>query len=307
MISVDGLTKRSGPKLAIDDLSFEVQPGRVTGFLGPNGSGKSTTMRCMVDLDRPQAGTVLFSGRRYQDIVDPVTSIGALLDASYVHPGRSARHHLEWLAISNHLGRTRVSEVLELVGLTEVAHRRVKTYSLGMKQRLGLAATMLGDPEVIILDEPANGLDPEGIRWMRDMLKYLAGQGRAVLVSSHQLSEIALMAEDLVVIGRGRLIAQEPARDFIARHTTTRVRVRSPQISDLVENLREQGADVLPAGETLTTDGALVTGLNLAAVGELAHQRSIILHELSEVTDSLEDAFLAVTKDDQEYRSGSSS
>ncbi len=307
MISVEGLTKRFGTKLAIDDLSFEVQPGRVTGFLGPNGSGKSTTMRCMVDLDRPQAGIVRFSGRRYQDIVDPVTSIGALLDASYVHPGRSARHHLEWLAISNHLDRTRVSEVLELVGLTEVAHRRVKTYSLGMKQRLGLAATMLGDPEVIILDEPANGLDPEGIRWMRDMLKYLAGQGRAVLVSSHQLSEIALMAEDLVVIGRGRLIAQEPARDFIARHTTTRVRVRSPQINDLVENLREQGADIRPAGETLATDGALVTGFNMAAVGELAHQHGVVLHELSEVTDSLEDAFLAVTKDDQEYRSGSSS
>ncbi len=307
MISVEGLTKRFGSKLAIDDLSFEVQPGRVTGFLGPNGSGKSTTMRCMVDLDRPQAGTVRFSGRCYKDIVDPVTSIGALLDASYVHPGRSARHHLEWLAISNHLDRTRVSEVLELVGLTEVAHRRVKTYSLGMKQRLGLAATMLGDPEVIILDEPANGLDPEGIRWMRDMLKYLAGQGRAVLVSSHQLSEIALMAEDLVVIGRGRLIAQEPARDFIARHTTTRVRVRSPQISDLVESLRGKGADVSPEEEPLTTDGVLVAGLNMATVGELAHQHGVILHELSEVTDSLEDAFLAVTKDDQEYRSGPSS
>lgn len=307
MISVEGLTKRFGSKLAIDDLSFEVQPGRVTGFLGPNGSGKSTTMRCMVDLDRPQAGTVRFSGRCYQDIVDPVTSIGALLDASYVHPGRSARHHLEWLAISNHLDRTRVSEVLELVGLTEVAHRRVKTYSLGMKQRLGLAATMLGDPEVIILDEPANGLDPEGIRWMRDMLKYLAGQGRAVLVSSHQLSEIALMAEDLVVIGRGRLIAQEPARDFIARHTTTRVRVRSPQISDLVESLRGQGAAISLEEEPLTTNGVLVAGLNLATVGELAHQHGVILHELSEVTDSLEDAFLAVTKDDQEYRSGPSS
>lgn len=307
MISVEGLTKRFGSKLAIDDLSFEVQPGRVTGFLGPNGSGKSTTMRCMVDLDRPQAGTVRFSGRCYQDIVDPVTSIGALLDASYVHPGRSARHHLEWLAISNHLDRTRVSEVLELVGLTEVAHRRVKTYSLGMKQRLGLAATMLGDPEVIILDEPANGLDPEGIRWMRDMLKYLAGQGRAVLVSSHQLSEIALMAEDLVVIGRGRLIAQEPARDFIARHTTTRVRVRSPQISDLVESLRGQGAAISLEEEPLITDGVLVAGLNMATVGELAHQHGVILHELSEVTDSLEDAFLAVTKDDQEYRSGPSS
>ncbi|MGA0886181.1 MAG: ABC transporter ATP-binding protein, partial [Ilumatobacteraceae bacterium] len=203
MISVEGLTKRFGTTLAIDNLSFDVQPGRVTGFLGPNGSGKSTTMRCMVDLDRPQSGTVRFSGRRYGEIAHPIRMIGVLLDASYVHPGRSARRHLEWLAMSNHLERQRVDEVLSLVGLSEVAHRRVKTFSLGMKQRLGLAATMLGDPEVIILDEPANGLDPEGIRWMRDMLRYLAGQGRAVLVSSHQLSEIALMAQDLVVIGRG--------------------------------------------------------------------------------------------------------
>ncbi|MGA0388383.1 MAG: ABC transporter ATP-binding protein, partial [Ilumatobacteraceae bacterium] len=203
MITVEGLTKRFGNTVAIDDLHFSVQPGRVTGFLGPNGSGKSTTLRCMVDLDHPQSGNVTFSGKQYRQIEDPIRTIGVLLDASYVHPGRSARHHLEWLAISNHLDRQRVDEVLALVGLTDVAHRRVKTFSLGMKQRLGLAATMLGDPEVVILDEPANGLDPEGIRWMRDMLQYLAGQGRAVLVSSHQLSEMALMAEDLVVIGRG--------------------------------------------------------------------------------------------------------
>lgn len=307
MISVEGLTKRFGTKLAIDDLSFEVQPGRVTGFLGPNGSGKSTTMRCMVNLDRPQSGTVQFSGRRYQEITHPIRSIGVLLDASYVHPGRSARHHLEWLAISNELERKRVEAVLELVGLTEVAHRRVKTFSLGMKQRLGLAATMLGDPEVIILDEPANGLDPEGIRWMRDMLRYLAGQGRAVLVSSHQLSEIALMAEDLVVIGRGQLIAQEPARDFIARHTTTRVRVRSPQIDDLVFAMRELEAEISPRDSSSSGDAVYVTGLTMIEIGELAHQRGVMLHELSEVTDSLEDAFLAVTKDDQEYRSGSSS
>jgi ABC-2 type transport system ATP-binding protein len=307
MISVEGLTKRFGATVAIDDLSFDVQPGRVTGFLGPNGSGKSTTMRCMVDLDRPQTGIVRFSGRRYQEIVDPLRSIGVLLDASYIHPGRSARHHIEWLAMSNHLERTRVDEVLELVGLTEVAQRRVKTFSLGMKQRLGLAATMLGDPEVIILDEPANGLDPEGIRWMRDMLRYLAGQGRAVLVSSHQLSEIALMAEDLVVIGRGRLIAQEPAQDFIARNTTTRVRVRSPQIDDLANSMREQGVEVASLSETSTNDLVLVTGLTMTEIGELAHRLGAVLHELAAVTDSLEDAFLAVTRDDQEYRSGSSS
>lgn len=306
MISVEGLTKRFGTTLAIDDLSFDVQPGRVTGFLGPNGSGKSTTMRCMVDLDRPQMGTVRFSGRRYGEIAQPIRMIGVLLDASYVHPGRSARRHLEWLAMSNHLERQRVDEALSIVGLSEVAHRRVKTFSLGMKQRLGLAATMLGDPEVIILDEPANGLDPEGIRWMRDMLRYLAGQGRAVLVSSHQLSEIALMAEDLVVIGRGKLIAQEPASSFIARHTTTRVRVRSPQLDSLVHAMREQGAEVSFSGEATADDGALVTGLSMVEIGELAHSRNMSLHELSEVTDSLEDAFLAVTKDDQEYRSGDS-
>jgi ABC-2 type transport system ATP-binding protein len=307
MISVEGLTKRFGATVAIDDLSFEVQAGRVTGFLGPNGSGKSTTMRCMVDLDRPQTGLVRFAGRRYREFADPLRSIGVLLDASYIHPGRSARHHLEWLAMSNHLERTRVDEVLELVGLTEVAQRRVKTFSLGMKQRLGLAATMLGDPEVIILDEPANGLDPEGIRWMRDMLRYLAGQGRAVLVSSHQLSEIALMAEDLVVIGRGRLIAQEPAPEFIARHTTTRVRVRSPQIDDLANNMRAQGAEVVSLGETPSIDQVLVTGLTMTEIGELAHRHGAVLYELAAVTDSLEDAFLAVTKNDQEYRSGPSS
>lgn len=307
MISVEGLTKRFGATVAIDDLSFEVQAGRVTGFLGPNGSGKSTTMRCMVDLDRPQTGLVRFAGRRYREFADPLRSIGVLLDASYIHPGRSARHHLEWLAMSNHLERTRVDEVLELVGLTEVAQRRVKTFSLGMKQRLGLAATMLGDPEVIILDEPANGLDPEGIRWMRDMLRYLAGQGRAVLVSSHQLSEIALMAEDLVVIGRGRLIAQEPAPEFIARHTTTRVRVRSPQIDDLANSMRAQGAEVVSLGETPSIDQVLVTGLTMTEIGELAHRHGAVLYELAAVTDSLEDAFLAVTKNDQEYRSGPSS
>ena len=307
MISVEGLTKRFGATVAIDDLSFEVQAGRVTGFLGPNGSGKSTTMRCMVDLDRPQTGLVRFAGRRYREFADPLRSIGVLLDASYIHPGRSARHHLDWLAMSNHLERTRVDEVLELVGLTEVAQRRVKTFSLGMKQRLGLAATMLGDPEVIILDEPANGLDPEGIRWMRDMLRYLAGQGRAVLVSSHQLSEIALMAEDLVVIGRGRLIAQEPAPEFIARHTTTRVRVRSPQIDDLANSMRAQGAEVVSLGETPSIDQVLVTGLTMTEIGELAHRHGAVLYELAAVTDSLEDAFLAVTKNDQEYRSGPSS
>ncbi len=307
MISVEGLTKRFGATVAIDDLSFEVQAGRVTGFLGPNGSGKSTTMRCMVDLDRPQTGLVRFAGRRYREFADPLRSIGVLLDASYIHPGRSARHHLEWLAMSNHLERTRVDEVLELVGLTEVAQRRVKTFSLGMKQRLGLAATMLGDPEVIILDEPANGLDPEGIRWMRDMLRYLAGQGRAVLVSSHQLSEISLMAEDLVVIGRGRLIAQEPAPEFIARHTTTRVRVRSPQIDDLANSMRAQGAEVVSLGETPSIDQVLVTGLTMTEIGELAHRHGAVLYELAAVTDSLEDAFLAVTRNDQEYRSGPSS
>ena len=229
MISVQQLTKRFGVKTAVDQLSFDVRPGVVTGFLGPNGSGKSTTMRCMLGLDRADTGTTLFDGRLYRDLPTPLHEVGSLLDAGYVHPGRSARNHLRWLAAANGISRSRVDEVIALVGLEAVARKRLRSYSLGMKQRLGLAAVLLGDPHTVILDEPANGLDPEGIRWIREVLVHLASQGRTVLVSSHQLAEMALIADDLVVIGQGRLIEQSTVDEFITRHADRWVRIVSPQ------------------------------------------------------------------------------
>jgi ABC-2 type transport system ATP-binding protein len=299
VIEVRGLTKRFGRVVAVDDLTFDVRPGVVTGFLGPNGSGKSTTMRCMLHLDRAERGTATFGGRPYTALERPLLEIGALLDAGYVHPGRSGRNHLRWLAASNRLPASRVDEVLALVGLADVATRRVKGYSLGMRQRLGLAGVLLGDPHTVILDEPANGLDPEGIRWIRDVLVHLAREGRTVLVSSHLLSEMALMADDLVVIGRGRLIEQCSVGDFVARHATRWVVVRSPQLATLVEALHRTGAKVRPDG-----DGAAhVFGIAVEAVGELAAANGVVLHELSVGTESLEDAFLSATAGDQEYRS----
>jgi len=304
VIEVDGLTKRFGRHVAVDNLSFTVAPGRVTGFLGPNGSGKSTTMRCMVGLDHSESGTVRFDGVPYRSISRPLSSVGLLLDASYVHPARSGRNHLRWLAAANRIGKDRVEEVLALVGLAEVADKRLKNYSLGMKQRLGLAAALLGDPATVILDEPANGLDPEGIRWIRDMLRFLASQGRAVLVSSHQLSEMSLMAEDLVVIGRGRLIDQCSVHEFVRRNTTSRVRVRSPQVGEILRQARLLGATVEYVGDSAVSDTAMISGVSIVTVGETSAKVGAVLHELTEVTESLEDAFLAVTADEQEYRSG---
>ncbi len=300
MITVDDLTKRFGSKIAVDHLGFDVRPGVVTGFLGPNGSGKSTTMRCMLGLDRHESGTTLFDGRPYRSLQRPLHDVGALLDAGYVHPGRSGRNHLRWLAASNGIGRRRVDEVLDLVGLTPVAGARVRSYSLGMRQRLGLAGVLLGDPRTVILDEPANGLDPEGIRWIRDVLTHLAGQGRTVLVSSHQLSEISLMADDLVVIGQGRLIEQCTVADFIDRHADRWVRVRSPQAEAFAAVLRATGAEV----DTVDPDTIDIHGVPAAQVGELAAARSVVLHELSPQTGSLEDAFLKVTAAAVEFRSG---
>ncbi len=303
MIEVRGLTKRFGKIVAVDDLSFDVEPGRVTGFLGPNGSGKSTTMRCMLGLDRYERGSATFSGRPYGALAKPLHEVGSLLDAGYVHPGRTARNHLRWLAASNGIPRGRVEEVLELVGLTDVARRRVKGYSLGMRQRLGLAGVMLGEPHTVILDEPANGLDPEGIRWIRDILVHLAQQGRTVLVSSHLLSEMALMAQDLVVIGRGRLIEQCSVADFIDRHSTKWVIVRSPQIDHLVTAISGAGGKVRrPDDPTAAANSAQVYGMSVEAVGELAARNQFVLHELSVRTESLEDAFLTATAGDQEYR-----
>ena len=296
MIDVEGLTKRYGSTTAVDDLSFSVRTGVVTGFLGPNGSGKSTTMRCMIGLDRMQAGRALFDGKKYADLKNPLHEVGALLDAGNAHSGRSARNHLRWMAASNGLPAKRVDEVLDIVGLQQVAKKRVGQFSLGMKQRLGIASVLLGDPRVVILDEPANGLDPEGIRWIREMLKHLASQGRAVLVSSHLLSEMALIADELVVIGKGRLIEQCTVDQFISRHARKWVVVRSPQLGTLVDVARAQGMQVA-TNET----AAEFHGVASETIGELAAANGVVLHELSTQTGSLEDAFLEVTASSVEY------
>ena len=298
MITAVGLSKHYGPTLAVDRLSFEVQPGHVTGFLGPNGSGKSTTMRLLLGLDRPSAGTSSFSGTPYHELEHPLREVGALLDAAYVHPSRKARHHLWALAASNGIAKKRVDEVLGLVGLSEVANRRVKTFSLGMKQRLGIAAALLGDPHTMILDEPGNGLDPEGIRWVRDFLAHLAKQGRTVFVSSHLLSEMALMADHLVVIGQGRLMEEGSVAAIVDRYADKFVRVRSPQLDRLVALVRSKGATA-----TLTDDrAAQLRGFPVEAVGELAAANSIVLHELTNESGSLEEAFLNLTGVAQQYR-----
>jgi ABC-2 type transport system ATP-binding protein len=300
MIEVTGLRKRFGNKVAVDDLSFVVQPGRVTGFLGPNGSGKSTTMRCMIGLDRAESGSARFRGQAYTGFRRPLTEVGVLLDAGYVHPGRTARNHLRWIAASNGIASSRVGEVLDLVGLSDVGGQKVKGFSLGMKQRLGLASAMLGDPHTIILDEPANGLDPEGIRWIRAVLVHLAGMGRTVFVSSHLLGEMATMADDLVVIGQGRLIEQSTVADFVERHSDRWVRVRSPQIAELTAALAQAGYAVRPV-DAVTAD---VLGTTSEVVGQMAAARSVVLHELSPQTGSLEDAFLRATTGSVEYTGG---
>lgn len=298
MIEVRELTKRFGHTAAVDQLSFDVLPGRVTGFLGPNGSGKSTSMRCMLALDRADAGTALFDGRPYTSMRRPLYEVGALLDAGYVHPGRSARNHLRAISASNGIAAARVDEVLAQVGLTEVARRRVGTFSLGMRQRLGLAAVLLGDPHTVILDEPANGLDPEGIRWIRDVMVHLASQGKTVLVSSHLLSEMSQMADDLIVIGMGRLIETSSVTDFVSKHARQWVRVRSPQIDLLAQQLRDEGAAVTSVDPTTVE----VVGVPAATIGEMAARCGAVLHELAPLQGSLEDAYLEVTAGAQEYR-----
>jgi ABC-2 type transport system ATP-binding protein len=301
VIEVLSLTKRFGKTVAVDDLSFSVHAGRVTGFLGPNGAGKSTTMRCMLGLDRPNAGTASFDGKPLARLPKALQEVGALLDAGYVHPTRKARHHLWALAASNGIARSRVDEVIELVGLSGVASRRVGGFSLGMRQRLGIAGALLGDPPHLLFDEPANGLDPEGILWIRTFLRALAEQGRTVLVSSHLLSEMAQMADQLVVIGRGRLIAQASVDEFVRQAAGSWVSVRSPHALRLAELLRERGLPV-----TAGTDGQSLTvsGIDAAGVGELAASVGMVLHELTPQQASLEEAFLEVTKESTEYRAG---
>ena len=296
VVEARGLSKRYGAKLAVDDLSFDVRPGSVTGFLGPNGAGKSTTMRLMLGLDKG-AGRTTFDGKPFETLAHPLREVGALLEAKPFHPTRKARNHLKMLAVSNDIPLTRVDEVLELVGLTEVAGGKPKTFSLGMGQRLGLAAALLGDPHTLLLDEPANGLDPQGITWLRGTLKHLAGQGRSVFVSSHLLAEMALMADALVVIGRGRLVASGPVEDFVRGSADGSVIVRTPDLERLADLLRQRGGAVQPAA-----DGTLVvTGLSPQIVGDLAYDAGIRLHELSPRTATLEEAFLAATEESEEF------
>ncbi len=296
MIEVSGLTKRFGNTLAVDDLTFNVREGVVTGFLGPNGAGKSTTMRLILGLDRPTAGTACVDGRSYGSLPGPLYEVGALLDAKDVHGGRTARNHLRALAQSNGIPVRRVDEVLEMTGIESVADKRIKGFSLGMSQRLGIAAALLGDPRVLMLDEPVNGLDPEGILWMRNFLRYLASQGRTVFVSSHLMSEMALTADHLVVIGRGRLMADVSTKEFIEQNTSRTVRVRSPQLSRLAEVLRRKGVSFEPNGEFLDVRDA-----TCAQVGDLAAENQLPIHELFEQRASLEEAFMELTRESVQY------
>lgn len=298
MIEARGLTKRYGARTAVDDLSFDVQPGVVTGFLGPNGSGKSTTMRLLLGLDRPNAGSATFDGKPYTSYAQPLREVGALLDAGYLHPTRKARSHLRGIAASNNLPASRVDEVIAMVGLAEVAGKRVGGFSLGMKQRLGIAAAMLGDPRTVLFDEPANGLDPEGVRWIREFVKHLASQGRTVFVSSHLLSEVALMADRLIVIGKGRLIASSTVDEFVSRFGHSWVRVQSPGMAALSQLLQGMGATLQFDNPTT----AHVYGASAADIGNLAASHGIVLHQLADQSGSLEDAYLEVTNQTVEYR-----
>ncbi len=300
MIEVQNLTKRFGETTAVDGLSFSVEPGRVTGFLGPNGAGKSTTMRMIMGLDTPTGGTVSVNGRPYAEHRRPLFEVGALLDAKAVHSGRAAYNHVLCLAQSNGIPRSRVDEAIDRVGLRSVARKRAGGFSLGMSQRLGIAAALLGDPRVLLFDEPVNGLDPEGIRWIRNFLRSLAAEGRTVFVSSHLMSEMALTADHLIVIGRGRLIADSSVDEFVRRNTQSYLRVRSPRAADLLRIIAAAGA----RGEQ-QPDGAIsVTGIEIGALGDLALESGIALHELSLQQASLEEAFMELTRDSVEYHAG---
>jgi ABC-2 type transport system ATP-binding protein len=298
MIQVENLTKRYGPTVAVDGLGFEVRPGLVTGFLGPNGSGKSTTLRVIVGLDHPDSGRVTVNGSPYGAHVRPLREVGALLEAKSIHPGRTAYNHLWCLARSNGIGRARVTAVLDRVGLSDVAGKRAGEFSLGMSQRLGIAAALLGDPGILLFDEPVNGLDPEGIQWVRNLMRGLAGEGRTVFVSSHLMSEMSLTADHLVVIGRGRLIADASVSDFVGGSHRAEARVRTPRAEELVPLLKAAGAAVEPG-----TDGTLVvTGLAAAAIGDLAAAHQLALHELTPVQASLEEVFMELTRDHVDYQ-----
>ena len=298
MIEVRGLTKRYGAKTAVDNLTFSIEPGKVTGFLGPNGAGKTTTMRCILGLDYADEGVVSVGGETYHDLAYPMREVGALLEAKAVHGGRSAYNHLLCLAQTNSLPSRRVGEVLELVGLSDVARKRSKGFSLGMSQRLGIAATLLGDPKVLMFDEPGNGLDPEGILWIRNLMKSLAGEGRTVFVSSHLMSEMENTADHLIVIGRGKLIADCTMSEFIARSSTTAVRVRTPSPDQLLRAMTTGGA-----ATRVEPDGSIeVHGMSAQQIGDVAFALGVRLHELTTVRASLEEAFMELTASSVEYR-----
>jgi ABC-2 type transport system ATP-binding protein len=300
MIEARGLTKRYGGTLAVDHLSFSVEPGKITGFLGPNGAGKTTTMRLILGLDRPTDGTVSVNGKPFGQLARPMHEVGALLDAKAMHGGRSAYNHLLCLAQTNNLPRRRVGEVLELVGLSEVARKRSKGFSLGMGQRLGIAGALLGDPAILMFDEPVNGLDPEGILWIRNLMKALAAEGRTVFVSSHLMSEMEHTAEHLIVIGRGKLIADCTVAEFIAQNSSETVRVRTPQQDVLATAVAVAGGTVLDDG-----DGVLVVhGLTAGRVGDIAFDNGVRLHELAPAHASLEEAFMELTADSVEFQAG---
>jgi ABC-2 type transport system ATP-binding protein len=299
VIEARGLTKRYGTKLAVDDLTFTVRPGTVTGFLGPNGAGKSTTMRMIVGLDTPTSGTVTVNGKPYAEHIRPLHEVGALLEARAVHTGRSARNHLLAMAATAGIGARRVEEVIDMVGLADVASKRVGSFSLGMGQRLGIASALLADPETLILDEPVNGLDPDGVRWIRNLLRGLADQGRTVFLSSHLMSEMALTADHVIVVGRGRLLRDQSMTEFIADASTDLVRVRSPQAGQLAGILAAEGVTV-----TVVAEGVLeVTGLPSEEIGTAAAAAQITLYELATKGASLEEAYMSLTEDSVDYRS----
>jgi len=290
MIEAQGLTKRYGSKTAVDDVTFTVHPGKVTGFLGPNGAGKSTTMRMIVGLDHPTHGTVTVNGRRYAQHRAPLAEVGALLDAKAVHTGRSAYNHLLAMAATHGIGKTRVNQVIEMTGLETVARKRVGSFSLGMGQRLGIASAMLGDPHTLILDEPVNGLDPEGVVWVRELVRFLASEGRTIFLSSHLMSEMALTADHIIVVGRGKVLADAPVADIVARAAGTTVRVCSPQATQLVELLSGPGISITSP----TPQWLEVTGSSARAIGEAAAAAQLV------------DAYMALTQESVEYHSTSS-
>jgi ABC-2 type transport system ATP-binding protein len=297
MIEAVGLTKRYGDKVAVSDLTFRVRPGIVTGFLGPNGAGKSTTMRMILGLDAPTSGSVTVGGMPYAQHTEPLKAVGALLEARAVHTSRSAYHHLLALAATHGISRSRVADVIDMVGLQEVARKRAGGFSLGMGQRLGIASALLADPETLILDEPVNGLDPEGIRWIRDLLKTLAGEGRTVFVSSHLMSEMALTAEHVIVVGRGRLMADMPMAELIASASTNVVVVKAPRAAELAQALAGPDVEV----SSTERDRLEVTGLTAEQIGDRAAELGIALHELTPQQASLEEAFMDMTRDVVEY------